>query len=73
MGLCSASDLLQTGVLELTVAHVWVAGLSGLVGRVLQLIYQPVYCSGRPQCWMLWVELSQNLLQISGKPGITAV
>lgn len=39
----------------------------------LQNIYQLVCCSGHPQCWMLWDELFQNLLQISGKPGITIV
>ena len=32
-----------------------------------------VCCSGRPRCWMLWDELSPNLLQTSGKPGTTAV
>lgn len=29
----------------------------------------PVCCSGHPRCWMLWDELSPNLLQTSGKPG----
>ena len=33
----------------------------------------PVCCSGHPRCWMLWDELSPNLLQTSGKPGTTAV
>lgn len=56
-GLCLASDLLQTGVLELTVAqggcdwsqpHTRVAGLPGLLGRALQLICQLSVAAAAP-------------------------